>query len=174
MHVKRYIKIEKLARRTYHIKDLNIIVKLLYPYRQTINKFSCLLDQMSFTEVQQELLKATVHSLTIINEMYRDKDKFDRIYTTREDVINAIVMLQNELDLKDQPSILSPSVRWFYSQLQQYFGGLDFTSREVSRTFRKSKSTCYRHLTELVDRELVKITGKKEMAYTYHLTETQL
>ncbi len=174
MKTKRYIKIEKLAYRKYHIKDLNVIIKLLYPYRQTINKFNYLLDRMTFTEVQQELLKTTVHSLTIINEMYRDKDKFNRIYTTREDVINAIFMLQNELDLKDQSIILPPPVRWFYSQLQQHFGGLEFTSREVGRKFRKSKSTCYHHLTELVDRELVEITNKKGQAYVYYLTETKL
>lgn len=167
----RYAKLEKLKYRKYHIKDLNIIIKLLYPYRQTINKFTRLLNQLTFTAPQQELLITTIHSLTIVNEMYRDQDKWGRLYSTREDVINAIFMLQNELDLQEKSCVLPAATRWFYSQLQIYFSDLDFTSTEVSKKLIKSKSACYRHLTELVDRQLVSVSGKKGQTYLYCLKE---
>ena len=72
--IKRYLKIEKITYRKYHIKDFNVIIKLLYPYRQTINKYEKLLQQMNFTDKQQTMIKETAHSLTIINEVYRDQD----------------------------------------------------------------------------------------------------
>jgi len=171
MKPKRYIKIEKLQRRTSHIKDFHIIIKLLYPYRQTINKYSHLTSKMPFTTAQKELLKTTIHSLTIINEMYRDTDKYGRLYSTREDLTNAVFMLQNELDLQGQIYLLKPNLRWFYGQLEQHFGGLTFTRRQVSNKLIKSKSTCYRHLTELVDRELLEITGKSKNTYQYYFIE---
>lgn len=171
--VKRYLKIEKITYRKYHIKDFNVIIKLLYPYRQTINKYEKLLQQMNFTDKQQAMIKETAHSLTIINEVYRDQDSYARFYVTREDVINAIYMLQNELHLQKQEYILSPSLRWFYNQLQMYFTSNHFTSKEVGHKLRKSKSLSYRYLTELVERELIKIVGKKNNAYVYELIENK-
>jgi hypothetical protein len=171
--VKRYVKIDKIRYRKYHIKDLHLIIKLLYPYRQTVNKYEKLLRQLSFNEQQQRLILDTTHSLTIINELYRDQDKYGRFYVTREDMFNAIYMLQNELNLKKHEYLLSASLRWFYNQVVQYFDGRVFTSREVSLKLRKSKSLCYRYLTELVDRNFIRIVGKRSQAYVYKLKEKE-
>jgi Fic family protein len=169
--VKRYLKIDKLLYRKYHINDFNFIVTLLYPHRQTINKFSRLLTQTGFTRKQQELINQTAKSLTIINEFYRDQDSFGSLYTTREDMANAIFFLQNELHLKSHTRLLPAATRWFYKQVQQYFFNKPFTNKQIRTILRKSSSSAYRHLTELVDREFIEIVGKKQTAFVYKLTD---
>ncbi|OED37056.1 hypothetical protein AB832_05290 [Flavobacteriaceae bacterium (ex Bugula neritina AB1)] len=170
--VKRYMKIEKITYRKYHIKDFNVIVKLLYPYRQTVNKYEKLLQQMNFTDKQQSMIKETAHSLTIINEVYREQDSYARFYVTREDIINAIYMLQNELHLQQQEYILSPTLRWFYNQLQMHFTSTAFTVREVRYKLRKSDSLCRRYIVELIERELVETVGKRGTSHVHQLIHT--
>ena len=169
--VKRYIKVDKLLYRKYHINDFNFIVTLLYPYRQTINKFARLLAKTSFTRKEQALINQTAKSLTIINEFYRDQNCFGSLYTTREDMANAIFFLQNELHLKSHATILPAATRWFYKEVQQYFFNQPFTNKQIRTLLRKSSSSVYRHLMELVDREFIEIVGKKQTAFVYKLTD---
>lgn len=169
--VKRYIRIEKKSQKRSYIYDFNVLIKLLYPYRQSINKYERLTNQMSFNTSQKALLKQVIHSLTVLNETYRDQDKIGRLYTTREDVINGIVLLQNELDLKDQKILFPYALQHFYKELKTHFIAQQFTSREVCRKIRKSKSSCYRNLSELVDRNKVKLVGRKQQSFVYQLIE---
>ena len=169
--INRYIKIEKLSHRRHHLNDLNLIIKILYPYRQTINKYHNLLAQTSFTDEQKKLIIQTAHSLTIINELYRDQDTLRRLYVTREDIFNAIYMLQNELDLSTQHYLLSPSLRWFYKTIQPDFCDTPFTAKQICRHLDKSKTTVHRYLSELTDREFLKIIGKQHNAYLYKIIQ---
>jgi len=167
--IKRYVKIEKLAFRKYHIADLHLLIKILYPSRRTTNLESWIIETTQFTNYQKQLIKDTVHSLTIINELYRDKDKYGVLYSTKEDIYNAIYLLQNELSLKNKSYLLAPNLRWFYKELQYQYQGVCFTSKEVQLKLQKAKTTVYEHLTELVDRELIEIIGKKVHAFVYQI-----
>ena len=139
----RSIKIAKSLHRKYHIEDLNLIIRILYPKRKSINKYECLLtNETGFTQDQRNLVLEVAHSLTVINELYRDQDKFERFYVCREDMFNAIFMLQNELGLSKQEYLLGPNVRWFYKQVRSLYFGKMFTSREVQLALRVSKTTC--------------------------------
>ncbi len=167
--IRRYIKIDKLQYRKYHVADLNTIIKILYPYRQTINKYQKLLDQTSFNSYQKNIIIQTAHSLTIVNELYRDQDKYKRLYVTREDVFNAIYMLQNELHLPKQEYLLSPTLRWFYNQLQQYFYDTAFTNTDVRKKLGTSRSNIYHKLSELADRQFIEIIDKKGVSLVYKI-----
>jgi len=167
--IRRYTKIDKLSHRKYHVADLNTIVKVLYPYRQTINKYKRLLEHTTFTTSQKGLIITTAHSLTIINELYRDQDSFGRFYITREDMSNAIYMLQNELHLPKHEYLLSPNLRWFYKELQLYFDGKEFTNKDIRCRLGRGRSTVYHHLTELVDRQFLEIIDRKQSGFIYKI-----
>lgn len=166
---RRYIKIDKLQYRKYHVADLNIIIKILYPYRQTVNKYQKLLDKTTFNSHQKELIIQTAHSLTIINELYRDQDTYQQLYVTREDICNAIYMLQNELHLPNQERLLSPSLRSFYNQIQQSYYDRPFTNKDLRKQFKKSRSAIYRNLSELADRQFIEIIDKQATALVYKI-----
>ncbi|MHA7060261.1 hypothetical protein ACWGOQ_0023770 [Aquimarina sp. M1] len=167
--IRRYTKIDKLKGRKYHVYDLNIIIKVLYPYRQTVNKYKRLLVQTSFTTSQKELIITTAHSLTIVNELYRDQDTLGRFYVTIEDMSNAIYMLQNELHLPQHGYLLSPNLRWFYKELHTHFDNRIFTNKDIRRRLGKARSTVYHHLTELVDREFIEIIDRKSSGFMYQI-----
>ncbi len=167
--IRRYTKIDKLSHRKYHVADLNTIIKVLYPYRQTINKYKRLLEHTTFTTSQKELIITTAHSLTIVNELYRDQDSFGRFYITREDMSNAIYMLQNELHLSKHEYLLSPNLRWFYKELHFYFFQKEFTNKDIRYRFGKKRTTVYRHLTELVDREFIEIIDRTYKGFIYRI-----
>lgn len=169
--VKRYEKIEKITYRKYHIKDFNLLVQILYPKKQVISDYESLIDQVAFTETQKELLKETTRSFTILNELYRECDKYGRLYSIREDVVNAVYLLQNEISFQSPEYFLPAGLRWFYKQLQMDFTDVAFTNYQVRLKLRRSRSTVYRHVTELVDRELVEIVGKQKGAYVYKVIE---
>ena len=167
--IRRYTKIDKLKGRRYHVYDLNTIIKVLYPYRTTINKYKRLLNQTSFTTSQKQLIVTTAHSLTIVNELYRDQDTFGRFYVTIEDMSNAIYMLQNELHLPQHEYLLSPNLRWFYNELQISFDYKVFTNKDIRCRLGKGRSTIYHHLTELVDREFIEIIDRKSSGFMYQI-----
>lgn len=172
--IRRYTKIDKLKGRRYHVHDLTTIIKVLYPYRATINKYEKLLEQTSFTPPQKQLILTTAHSLTIVNELYRDQDTFGRFYVTIEDMGNAIYMLQNELHLPQHEYLLSPDLRWFYKELQRYFDGKGFTNKDIRCRLGKGRSTIYHHLTELVDREFIEIIDRKRSGFIYRIKSGSL
>ncbi|MEE9337832.1 MAG: hypothetical protein V3U87_07105 [Methylococcaceae bacterium] len=172
--LRRYTKIDKLEGRKYHVHDLNTIVKVLYPHRVTINKYKNLLEQTTFTTSQKELIVTTAHSLTIVNEMYRDQDKYGKFYITREDMINAIYMLQNELHLPKHEYLLSPYLRWFYKELQLYFDGRDFTNKDIRQRLGRSASVINQNLRELVDREFIEIIDRKKSGFMYRIKSRSL
>jgi len=166
--VHRYIKIEKNKNRNYHIIEFNELIKLLYPYRKTINKYQKLLEEKTqFNLQQRKLILNTAHSITIINEMYRDQDSIGQFYVTREDLFNAIFMLQNELGLSKTEYLLSPVLRWYYRQIQYYYENNGFTAKQLRNRMGKGKTIIYENLSELVDRELLEIIGLKGQAYVY-------
>ncbi|QMU65848.1 MAG: hypothetical protein GKR88_17225 [Flavobacteriaceae bacterium] len=146
----------------------------MYPNRQVVNPYNKLLAYSeSFTKVHLQIIDQTVKSFTMINELYRDKDKYGRLYATREDLGNAVYFLQNELELKQRDVLLPAATRWFYKEIYRQFYDREFTSRKAALALRKTKSTAYRYLTELVDRELVEIVGKIQCAYVYRIKEKE-
>ena len=115
------------------------------------------------------MILQTAHSLVMINELYRDQDQLGRLYTTNEDMTNAIYLLQNELDLQEQECMLAPPVRWFYKELQRY-PETTFTVMQISRYLMKNKSSVYRNLIELTDRQMVtRIDTIERGAHIYQL-----
>ncbi len=172
--IRRYTKIDKLEGRRYHVNDLSTIIKVLYPYRTTINKYKILLEKTHFTTSQKELVLTTAHSLTIVNEMYRDQDILGRFYVCREDMLNAIYMLQNELHLPKHEYLLSPNLRWFYKELQLYFDGKEFTNKDIRCRLGRSTSSIYHKLTELVDRQFIEIIDRKRSGFMYRIKSRSL
>ena len=169
--VKRYEKIEKNKDRKYPIKEFNVLVEILHPKKQVINGYESLINRVEFTQTQKQLLKQTVKSFTILNELYRECDNYGRLYSIQEDVVNAVYLLQNEIGFHSPYSLLPEGLRWFYKQLQMDFSGMDFTNLQVRLKLRRSQSTVYRYLTQLVDRDLVEIVGKSRCAYVYRIKE---
>ena len=98
--MKRHVKVSVSQQFNYHLEAFNHLVKMLYPKRQSLNKYQYLITKNTpFTTEQQKVVMQTTHSLCMINEFYRDQDKLGCLYVTREDIANAINLLQNELNL---------------------------------------------------------------------------
>ena len=172
--LQRYTKIPRNSHRKYHVQDLNLIIKILFPKRYSTNKFeSMVTEKTQFTNEQKKIVLQTAHSLCMINEMYRDEDSFGRLYICREDMINAIYLLQNELNLLNPENMFRPNVRWFYKRLKIHFPYPQdrFTIKETTRKFRCSKTNVQDKFNDLVDRDLLEIVGKKGLAFVYQLKE---
>ena len=164
-----YAVLRRTVDRGLHIADFNIIIKILYPYRKTINKYKVLLSKTQFTKAQQELVLATAHSLTVINELHRDQDKYARYYTVREDMLGAIYMLQNELHLQAHQYILPSDVRHFYLRLLEAKGYDPFSRKDIQKALKLSKTNVHRNLSELSNRGFLEIIARNYRGFIYRI-----
>ncbi|WP_010521425.1 hypothetical protein [Aquimarina agarivorans] len=169
---KRYVKVNVSQQFNYHTEAFNHLVKMLYPKRSTINKYDYLIDKHAFfTEPQKQVISKTASSLCMLSEFYRDQDKFGNLYVTREDICNAIHILQRELDLTNRSVLLSPVLRWYATQIQYHFGSNPFTLKQLRLQLRKGKSRIYEVVRELEYQKIVKLVGQQGHAHVFELVE---
>ena len=171
--MKRHVKVSVSQQFNYHLEAFNHLVKMLYPKRQSLNKYQYLITKNTpFTTEQQKVLMQTAHSLCMVNEFYRDQDKLGCLYVTREDIANAINLLQNELNLSNRSLLLSPVLQWYKMQLQYHFSNESFTVKQVQLRLQKSKTRIYEVLRELEYRKIITMVGVKHHAHVFQLKES--
>ena len=165
----RFIKISLEAQYLYHIEQFNFLVKMLYPKQYTVNKYKILLEKTPFTKEEKKLILETADSFVLLNKQYRDQNKWGELYVIKEDMSNAIYMLQNELTIT-QKILLSPVLQWYLQQIYYLYQYDLFTLRELYLRMGKSKTAVYDVLQELTQRKFVTIVMVKKQAFVYQLT----
>ena len=106
-----------------------------------------------------------VKMVTLAHQYQRDKDPEGRLMTTVSDLQTAIDIMFDSIVLKVDE--LDGSLRQFYEQLKQYlqqqhgehYERATFTLREVRHSLRTSKTQLFRHVSDLVRLEYVRVTG---------------
>lgn len=157
-----------------HLRDLVLIIEQLYPQTYTVNKFETMLYHYSrehLTRRQKELLYGTIKAITLLHKSKREKDIYDRFYSTKEDIELALNLILRELPLSNRTALLDPFQRRIISYLDYEFGEGLFTARELSKGLRIGKTTAFRQLYSLSEVGLIEKTTEegKHGAFTWRL-----
>jgi len=105
------------------------------------------------------LFESLVHSLTIINKLYRQKDREGNYISQREDYATALMLISplftaGKLDI-------SGSIRTYYQILVDEIGiSSSFNWRDLQALTGKSKTSCNRILQGLRELNLIRKNGK--------------
>jgi len=156
----------------YHIQDFCLIIKSLYPHKETVNKYKTLLHKYGehhLTLRQTEQLEQLIKAITILHQNQREQSHWGIIYTEQEDIYIALSLMEREIS--QQPEILlSVPERRFYNQLKMTYNEKPFTRKEASILTQKSKTNTWWKLWELETKGLIKkVGGTKNRGYYYQL-----
>ena len=156
---------------------LAIALKNLFPNATTINDPSQQIESETISPQDVRILFASlVHTLTIINKLYRLKDKEGNYISQREDYATAL-MLISPLFAAGTLNV-SQNVRNYYQILVDEIGfSISFNWKDLQILTGKSKTSCNRILQQLQELSLVRRAGKGYRSlYKYELipqTENQ-
>lgn len=159
------------------ITALVITLKNLFPNANTVHDPSVQIESDSILQNDVRLLfESLVHTLTIINKLYRQKDKDGNYISQREDYATAL-MLTSPLFASGTLDV-SQGVRKYYQILVDEIGiSSSFNWRDLQTLTGKSKTSCNRILQQLQELNLVRRIGKGYRSlYKYELipqTENQ-
>jgi predicted transcriptional regulator len=170
--------IKKIMQCRYQkITALVITLKNLFPNATTVHDPSVQIESDSILQNDIRILfESLVHSLTIINKLYRLKDKDGNYISQREDYATALMLISplfssGRLDV-------SQGVRKYYQILVDEIGlSSSFNWKDLQILTGKSKTSCNRILQQLQELSLVRRAGKGYRSlYKYELipqTENQ-
>lgn len=156
---------------------LVIALKNLFPNATTVHDPTQQVDAETINPKDVRLLFETlVHSLTVINKLYRLQDKDGNYISQREDYATAL-MLVSPLFAASTLNV-SQGVRSYYHVLVDEIGfSVSFTWKDLQILTGKSKTSCNRILQQLLELNLVRRAGKGYRSlYKYELipqTENQ-
>lgn len=159
------------------ITALVITLKNLFPNATTVHDPSVQIESDSILQNDVRILfESLVHSLTIINKLYRLKDKDGNYISQREDYATAL-MLISPLFASETLNV-SQNVRNYYQILVDEIGlSSSFNWKDLQILTGKSKTSCNRVLQQLQELNLVRRIGKGYRSlYKYELipqTENQ-
>ena len=133
-----------------------------YMYLEFLEKTtqSLFLDEKSFNPEQElregiinqlpkdqvKLFDRLVHSITLLNHMYRVHHLEKGYESIREDVLNAASLLQLSFNPE---SMLYVKTKMIYWALEEFYGTEEFTAREASLKLVLNKQTLSKHLMAL-------------------------
>ena len=154
--------------RSHLLWELVILVRLLYPRTITKNPRRKLLERATknhkeLTELAEELAEA----IAKLNQCYRLRKGITIIETSREDNLNALALLVEQLN---------PESFWYkgivetYRMVQRYYQDKPFTSNGLRKQTGIPKTTLHHHIKVLMDYGIIKQEGKNQtQGYTYSL-----
>jgi predicted transcriptional regulator len=148
--------------------ELNSIVKKLYPNKRTTNPYkeqiTDYLQQLPITE--QLLFESILHTLTIINQKGRIKEKHT-IISSRNDVLNALELIQEQQRILPNKKSLE-----CYELLYKKYQNNPVTLLDAQVILRKSQSSIKRYFKALEKLDLVELVKEKRgHKYQYRLLE---
>lgn len=118
-----------------------------------------------WSEEQKGLIINLIKALAILQQLYRHKDRWNRIYANDEDWAVALMLYQAELPVKQPKTLLQAPERKFYIKLLEKYGDERFTSRQAMFIGRLSKTESYRKLQRLWSKGFVSIDKSKPTFY---------
>ena len=156
-----------------HLRDLHTNVKNLFRHREVHNPYKKEIgENAAFSPDQRELLLKTIEMLTLLNQLHRWEDHWGRFHATKEDYMNGLNLIQLLLDIDQRSILLSVPERKFYEELRHLFRDEVFTAREVRLNLRRSRSTTWWKLQELMSKGLIeRVGGNKGKGYLYQIRE---
>jgi predicted transcriptional regulator len=159
------------------ITSLVIALKNIYPNATTVHDPTSQIESDSFLQNDVRILfESLTHSLTIINKLYRQKDKDGNYISQREDYATALMLISPLFASKTLN--VSQGVRNYYQILVDEIGfSISFNWKDLQILIGKSKTSCNRILHNLQELNLVRRVGKGYRSlYQYELipqTEAQ-
>ena len=148
--------------------ELYSIVKKLYPYRKTTNPYeeqiADYLTELSITE--QLLFEHILHSLTIINQKGRLKEK-QTVISSQTDVLNAL-----ELVLEPQRILPNQKALESYDLLYKKYQNNPITLLDAQVVLRKSQTSIKRYFKSLEKLQLLEsLSQRRGSKYQYRLLQ---
>lgn len=142
------------------LSSFAVLVKSLYPKAITIHPLYESIDKATIhPEDLQILFEMLVHTITLINRLYRLQDKEGSYISQREDYATALMMISPLFTTKTLQ--LPESIRRYYQQLLVEIGfSRDFTWKDVQNVTGKSKTRCNNIINNLKEIGMVKQSGK--------------
>jgi predicted transcriptional regulator len=156
------------------LAQLALLLKSLYPSDTTVHKpVETIKKEAFYPKDLRGLFEMLVHTLTLINKLYRQQDAEGNYISQREDYATALQLLSPLFEAKTLD--LPESVRSYYQQLLTEIGySKSFTWKEVKKITGKSKTRCNNILNQLKGLGLVKQSGKGYRdIYLYELVQMQ-
>lgn len=152
------------------LTKLIMTIKSLYPDTTTIHSPTESIEKDYIHPADLQMLyEMLVHTITIINRLYRQKDKDGNYISEREDYAGALMLISPMFAVNTLN--VPPSVRKDYQSLVTTIGLENtFTWRDLHKITGKSKTRCNGILHELMGLKLIKKvgTGYQQM-YEYEL-----
>lgn len=137
-----------------------IQIKSLYPKTTTVHSPAESIDKEKiYPEDIRFLFEMLVHSITLINKLYRLQNKNGDYISQREDYATALMLISPLFTVKTID--LPESIRKYYQQLTTEIGmSKSFTWKDIQRIINRSKTRCHNIINNLIELKLIKQTGK--------------
>jgi predicted transcriptional regulator len=152
------------------ITSLVIALKNLFPHAASVHDPTVQIESDSILKNDIRILfESLVHCLTIINKLYRLKDKDGNYISQREDYATALMLVSPLFTVSTLD--VSQNVRKYYQILVDEIGiSNTFTWKDLQILSGKSKTSCNRIIQNLQELNLVRRIGKEYRSlYTYEL-----
>jgi predicted transcriptional regulator len=152
------------------ITALVIALKNLYPHATTIHDPTVQIESETIHPGDiQILFESLVHTLTIINKLYRLKDKEGNYISQREDYATALMLVSPLFAAKTLD--IGHNIRNYYQILADEIGlSTTFNWKDLQTITGKSKTSCNRIIQQLQKLNLIRRTGKGYRSlYKYEL-----
>jgi hypothetical protein len=142
------------------ITALVIALKNLFPHVTTIHDPTVQIESGTISPNDVQILfESLVHCLTIINKLYRLKDKEGNYISQREDYATALMLISPLFAAKSLD--ISQSVRKYYQILVDEIGfSSSFNWKDLQILTGKSKTSCNRILQQLQELKLIYLSAK--------------
>lgn len=142
------------------ITALVIALKNLFPQATTVHDPTAEIESSTILQNDVRILfESLVHSLTIINKLYRQKDSEGNYISQREDYATALMLISPLFTA--QKLDISGSIRNYYQILVDEIGlSSSFNWKDLQTLTGKSKTSCNRILQGLRELNLIRKNGK--------------
>jgi predicted HTH transcriptional regulator len=149
-------------------KELVLLCRLLYPRIKVRNPRKRLLERATKDQSKelQQLSYDLTEAIALLNQCFRLRKGITQIESSREDNLNALALLVEQLnpDTLRQKSSLE-SLR----AIQRYFPESSFTQRELRLKTGLKKTSMARHINTLLHYGLIEQTAGSQRGYRYRL-----
>jgi len=142
------------------ITSLVIALKNLFPQATTVHDPTTEIESSTILQNDIRILfESLVHSLTIINKLYRQKDSEGNYISQREDYATALMLISPLFTA--QKLDISHGIRTYYQILVDEIGiSSSFNWKDLQALTGKSKTSCNRILQGLRELHLIRKNGK--------------
>ncbi|ALO13765.1 hypothetical protein L21SP5_00190 [Salinivirga cyanobacteriivorans] len=142
------------------ITSLVIALKNLFPRATTVHDPTTEIESSTILQNDVRILyESLVHSLTVINKLYRQKDSEGNYISQREDYATALMLISPLFTA--QKLDISGNIRNYYQILFDEIGlSSSFNWRDLQALTGKSKTSCNRILQGLRELNLIRKNGK--------------